>query len=61
MAKITNVHHWYFERVVFPRQRLIFNAPQDAMLEIYTEIMSTSNPTLIDTIRCQVLGMVEEP
>lgn len=36
VARISNIPGWYFERVVFPAQRLLFEAPHDAQLEIYT-------------------------
>ena len=36
VARITNIEDWYFERVVFPGQRLIFEAPPCALLEIHT-------------------------
>jgi hypothetical protein len=36
VARISNIDHWYFERVVFPGQDLLFEAPQTAELEIYS-------------------------
>ncbi|MGR3279081.1 DUF1830 domain-containing protein, partial [Acaryochloris marina NIES-2412] len=27
VVRITNIPNWYFERVVFPQQHLMFNAP----------------------------------
>ncbi|NJO94441.1 MAG: DUF1830 domain-containing protein [Hydrococcus sp. RM1_1_31] len=44
IAQITNISDWYFERVVFPGQRLGFEAPDEAQLEIYT---STPNNNLV--------------
>ena len=45
IARITNIDHWYFERVVFPGQRLIFETLPEALLEINSmmasEIIST--------------------
>ncbi|MER3476141.1 MAG: hypothetical protein C4287_05765, partial [Leptolyngbya sp. ERB_1_2] len=41
-----------FERVVFPGQRLLFEAPQNADLEIHTAIASI---TLSDVIPCETL------
>jgi hypothetical protein len=35
VARISNVDQWYFERVVFPGQDLLFEAPSAAKLEIY--------------------------
>jgi Domain of unknown function (DUF1830) len=53
VARITNVHNWYFERVVFPGQRLIFEAPVYSYLEIHTGMMASS--ILSDKIPCQQL------
>ncbi len=53
VARITNVSNWYFERVVFPGQRLVFEALPEALLEIHTGMMASS--ILSDTIRCQRL------
>ena len=50
VARITNVHNWYFERVAFPGQRLIFEAPMNAYLEIHTGKMTSS--ILSDRIPC---------
>ncbi|MDJ1171197.1 DUF1830 domain-containing protein [Roseofilum sp. BLCC_M154] len=35
IARIANIPHWYFERVVFPQEYLLFEAPPSAHLEIY--------------------------
>jgi Domain of unknown function (DUF1830) len=53
VARITNIHNWYFERVVFPGQRLIFEAPSYGYLEIHTGMMASS--ILSDKIPCQQL------
>lgn len=53
IARITNVPDWYFERVVFPGQRLMFEAVETAMLEIHTGMMASS--ILSDTIPCKRL------
>ena len=58
VAWITNIPNWYFERVVFPGQRLIFEAMVTAQLEIHTGMMASS--ILSDTIPCERL-MVEAP
>ncbi len=50
VARITNVPNWYFERVVFPGQHLIFEAVASAQLEIHTGLMASS--ILSDTISC---------
>ena len=36
IARITNIPNWYFERVVFPGQRLVFEAHERAVLEIHS-------------------------
>ncbi len=55
IARITNIPHWYFERVVFPGQRLIFKAPLAAKLEIHTGISISS--IISETIDCQELRL----
>jgi hypothetical protein len=55
VARITNVPDWYFERVVFPGQRLIFEALPKALLEIHTGMMASA--ILSDTIPCERLRM----
>ena len=57
VARITNIPNWYFERVVFPGQRLIFEAVPEALLEIHSGMMASS--ILSDTIPCQQLQMNE--
>lgn len=53
IARITNVPNWYFERVVFPGQRLIFEALPYAQLEIHTGMMASA--ILSDKIPCERL------
>jgi hypothetical protein len=53
IARITNITNWYFERVVFPGQRLVFEALAEGQLEIHTGIMASS--ILSDTIPCERL------
>jgi hypothetical protein len=57
IARITNVPNWYFERVVFPGQRLMFEADSHALLEIHTGMMASA--ILSDTIPCQRLRVQE--
>jgi hypothetical protein len=52
IARITNIPNWYFERVVFPGQQLVFEALPQALLEIHSGMMST---ILADTIPCDRL------
>jgi Domain of unknown function (DUF1830) len=58
IARITNIANWYFERVVFPGQRLLFEALPEAHLEIHTGMMASS--ILSDTIPCVDLRLAEE-
>lgn len=58
IARITNIPNWYFERVVFPGQRLLFEAPPDAQLEIHTGMMASA--ILSDTIPCIRLQVSEQ-
>ncbi|MBF2025874.1 MAG: DUF1830 domain-containing protein [Oscillatoriales cyanobacterium C42_A2020_001] len=53
IARITNIANWYFERVVFPGQRLVFEAVSDALLEIHCGMMASA--ILADTIPCDRL------
>lgn len=58
VARITNIPNWYFERVVFPGQRLVFEALPTAQLEIHTGMMASS--IISDTISCDQLSITEE-
>lgn len=58
IARITNIENWYFERVVFPGQRLLFEAMPKALLEIHTGMMASS--ILSDTIPCERLAVEDE-
>ncbi|BAY11445.1 DUF1830 domain-containing protein [Calothrix sp. NIES-2098] len=57
VARITNIPNWYFERVVFPGQRLVFEAPPEAQMEIHTGMMASA--ILSDTIPCTRLAINE--
>ena len=58
MARISNIPNWYFERVVFPGQRLVFEVPKEAQMEIHTGMMASA--IISDTIPCDRL-VVHEP
>jgi hypothetical protein len=58
IARIANVLNWYFERVVFPGQRLVFEAPSESVLEIHTGMMASA--ILSDKIPCDRLCLLEE-
>ena len=57
VARITNVPNWYFERVVFPGQRLVFEAVPSGMLEIHSGMMASA--IISDTIPCSRLCVQE--
>jgi hypothetical protein len=57
VARISNIPNWYFERVVFPGQRLVFEAPKDAHMEIHTGMMASA--ILSDNIPCDRLALNE--
>ena len=57
VARISNISNWYFERVVFPGQRLVFEAPESALLEIHTGMIASA--ILSDTIPCDRLAIDE--
>ncbi|MEH2242152.1 DUF1830 domain-containing protein [Nostoc sp.] len=58
VARISNIPNWYFERVVFPGQRLVFEAPEKGQMEIHTGMMASA--ILSDNIPCDRL-MLDEP
>jgi hypothetical protein len=55
VARISNIPNWYFERVVFPGQRLVFEAPREAQMEIHTGMMASA--IISDTIPCDRLAL----
>lgn len=50
IIRITNIPNWYFERVVFPEMRLLFEAPHLAKLEVHTA--EAPSAILADKIPC---------
>lgn len=58
IARITNIPGWYFERVVFPQEYLLFEALPDAQLEIYSS-GNSGDPLLWDTRACDRLQVWE--
>lgn len=57
IARIANIPNWYFERIVFPSERLLFEALPEAQLEIYTSV--TPNEIRLDRILCKCLRINE--
>lgn len=53
IARIENLPNFYFERVVFPRERLLFEAFSNAFLDIYTS--DELGGILSDKISCTLL------
>ncbi len=53
IARISNISHWYFERVIFPGDSLLFEAVAEAKLEIYSGDGITT--LLADQIPCNRL------
>jgi len=58
VVRIGNIPNWCFERVVFPGQRLMFEAAAEAVLEIHTGAVASA--ILSDKIPCYVLRVIEE-
>lgn len=56
IARISNIPNWYLERVVFPAQRFLFEAPEEAVLEIHSPEQGTIHE---DTIACRELSVSE--
>lgn len=58
IIRISDIENWYFERVVFPTQRLMFEAPAEAHLEVHVGSMASA--ILSDRITCKSLQVVGE-
>jgi hypothetical protein len=50
IVRISNIANWYFERVAFPGERLLFEALPEAQLEIHVGTNITA--ILADKIPC---------
>ena len=37
VVRISNIQNWYLERVVFPQENFLFEAPSKAELEVYQD------------------------
>lgn len=53
ITRITNIPNWHFERIVFPKERFLFEAPPAAQLEIHRSTLNEA--TLSDSISCKYL------
>lgn len=58
VVRITNLENWYFERVVFPGQHLMFEALPQGILEVHTGMMASA--ILSDQIPCSRLAIKEK-
>lgn len=58
VVRIGNIPNWYFEKVMFPGQRLMFEAAAEAVLEVHTGAVASA--ILSDKIPCYVLRVIEE-
>lgn len=57
IARIANIPNLNFERVVFPGERLLFEAVSEAELEVYTN--KTGKAILVNKIACDRLRVSE--
>ncbi|MEM8640511.1 MAG: DUF1830 domain-containing protein [Cyanobacteria bacterium P01_G01_bin.54] len=55
IVRITNIPYWYFERVVFPAEWILFEAIAGAILEVH--ISDSITTLLADHIPCKVLQL----
>ena len=55
ITRITNISNWYSERVVFPGEKLLFEALPEARLEIYVTNFSTV--ALVEINTCDRLAV----
>ena len=55
VSRITNIPNRNIDRVVFPGQRLVFEANPNGILEIHSGMMASA--ILSDTIPCQRLAL----
>jgi hypothetical protein len=58
ILRIGNIPNWYFERVIFPGELLLFQAPLQGVLEIHNSSKVTT--IVADTIKCDRLRVEEE-
>ncbi|NJK52784.1 MAG: DUF1830 domain-containing protein [Leptolyngbyaceae cyanobacterium SU_3_3] len=56
IARISNITHCFFEKVIFPRQRLLFETHPDAWLEIYSSEQCSA--ILAERILCNCLQAI---
>ncbi len=59
VARIINISNWYFERVVFPGEWFLFEAPLEAELEVC--MMKFSIVALVEVVACDRLIVTVQP
>ena len=57
IVRITDIPLFHWEKVIFPNQRILFEAEEEAKLEIYT--CENAIGILADVIPCQRLRIAE--
>jgi hypothetical protein len=57
IIRIENIPNWYFERVIFPGQSLIFHAFPESLLEVHSYELATA--ILVDRIPCMQIRCTE--
>jgi len=57
IIRITNIPNFDFEKIVFPKECLMFEAVSEARLKIYTGMMNIS--ILVEEIPCHILSVQE--
>lgn len=57
ITRIINIPDFYFERIVFPGERFLFEVEPDAELEVYTN--TKGNTILLEKISCDRLHVNE--
>ncbi len=58
VVRIANLPDTFFERTVFPGQRIVFETLPTAQLEIHTGMMASA--ILTDTIPCEHLHIADD-
>lgn len=59
IIRIANIQDWYFERVIFPGQRLLFEASSNAELEVHSSQLGQT--VLEKKIPCFGLEVAQAP
>lgn len=57
VVRISNIQNWYLERVVFPQEDFLFEAPSKAELEVYQD--ATEGVQLLAKHSCSSLQVEE--